>query len=67
MPNPGYANFTIKSQAARKLKKLSQRNGVSLPALMNMMSERLDPDVKLDALLRALEFAPSLNFSQFLD
>ena len=67
MPNPGYANFTIKSQAARKLKELSQRNGVSLPALMNMMSERLDPDVKLDALLRALEFAPSLNFSQFLE
>jgi len=67
MPNPGYANFTIKSQAARKLKELSKRNGVSLPALMNMMSERLDPNVKLDALLRALEFAPSLNFSQFLE
>jgi hypothetical protein len=67
MPNPGYANFTIKSQAARKLKELSQRNGVSLPALINMMGERLDPNVKLDALLRALEFAPSLNFSQFLE
>ena len=67
MPNPGYANFTIKSQAARKLKELSQRNGISLPALVNMMGERLDPDAKLDALLRALEFAPSLNFSQFLE
>jgi len=67
MPNPGYANFTIKSQAARKLKELSQRNEVSLPALINMMGEKLDPDAKLGALLRALEFAPSLNFSQFLE
>jgi hypothetical protein len=32
-----------------------------------MMGEKLDPDVKLDAPLRALEFAPSLNFSQFLE
>ena len=67
MPNPGYANFTIKSPTARKLKELSQKNGVSLPTLINKISEKLDPDVKLDALLKALEFAPSLNFSQFLD
>jgi len=67
VPNPGYANFTIKSQTARKLKELSQRNGASLPALINMMGEKLDPDAKLGALLRALEFAISLNFRQFLD
>ena len=67
MPNPGYANFTIKSPTARKLKELSQKNGVSLPTLINKISEKLDPDVKLDALLKALEFAPSLNFSQFLE
>jgi hypothetical protein len=40
---PGYANFTIKSQTARKLKELSQRNGASLPALINMMGGKTRP------------------------
>jgi hypothetical protein len=66
MPKPGYANFTIKEEAAKKFEELSRKSGMSLVALVNLMAEKVDPDIDSDTLLKALELAPSLKFSQAL-
>ena len=67
MPKPGYANFTVKVEAAKRLEEFSRRSGVSLVSLINSIAEKLDPNLDLATVLRALELAPSLKFSRLLE
>jgi len=67
MPKPGYANFTVKEEAAKRLEEFSNKNGVSLVSLINSIAEKVNPNLDLATVLRALELAPSLKFRQLLE
>jgi len=63
VPKTGYANFTIRKEAAEKLEEVSRRNGVSLVSMISTIAEKVDPNIELDTLIKAVEFAPAVKFS----
>ena len=66
VPKKGYANFTIRKEAAEKLEEFSRRNGVSLVYMISAFAEKIDPNIELDTLLKAIEFASTIKFSATL-
>lgn len=67
MPVPGFRNFTIRKATAEKLERYAAANGLKLVQLVDKLAEKIEPDVPLMYLMRAVESSRTFMLKEAVD